>query len=922
MKLSSLQWRVLNVLCCVMGCAVLAGAGFHVWRAVHPQPAPETAVQAESGGTEEQENTPPAPLTEPKKFIDLEKPEPADRDGAFRLTGLAAPTEVKESFDKAKEGSLPAAWSQWSSGKGASFEVAAAKGLSAPNVLTSSGASNVTAYAWFNDAQKADFQASVGVHLNTLISAGVFVRGSKLESGAPTYYAATLTRGVEVALWNMIDGKGTKLASLKSTGYFSEKWARITIQADGKTIRARVCRLDDLQYLNKDGAWQVDPTWALSANDADIAGGGEVGIVRLASAAGNVSFDDFEAISSSEDKPPKGKGPAKPTNPTSPTSAPPKTVANPMHEPPIPRHYSHIRIAMLAYAGNPMGKVEDDLLKNSVDLVVPNTGYLKHIHDVSPKTPSLIYSNCSNLYLELLTDWLAHADAHNMSREAAFYHASHALPFKGDSPSSCPVTWFWGVYRGGNSLADLTSAAHSKTGKVDFAGNSESLYLGYTDRFREITLDLTSGAKAGWSAVLEYAKTVDKNDKPTDWATLKTISDSTKSLTQSGMIEFDPPSDWKAGSVGNSAHLFYVRFRTTANGTAPVAHTILGRDFVGAKGTTEGVIPAFDTEADKNKDGYLDDAEYAKRKPGKDARFLYESRIYNGGYGQMRFCTNPGNKDLHKWAVDWNQRLLDKWPLAGGLFMDNSSGKPQVKATDAVESPANYSAEYGEMLQTIWKAIEPKWVLANTGGGFASAEPVIQQSPAYFEEFAIRPLSHGWSAFDDLAGMIDRRHLLTNPPPLAVIDSHSQGGKQDDPRVLIGVLAYYYLLANPDTDFLMFFGGQDPNGAWSKHWTAAVAYDVGKPAGKWSEFATGPDPSNKDLTYKVLQRTYSNALILYKPLSHVRGNRKPPDIGEESATKHELKGSYRPLLADGTLGSPVTSISLRNGEGAILIKEK
>jgi hypothetical protein len=222
----------------------------------------------------------------------------------------------------------------------------------------------------------------------------------------------------------------------------------------------------------------------------------------------------------------------------------------------------------------------------------------------------------------------------------------------------------------------------------------------------------------------------------------------------------------------------------------------------------------------------------------------------------------------------------------------------------------------------VWKAIEPKWVMANTGGGFASAEPVIQQSPAYFEEFAVRPLSHGWSAFDDLAAMIDRRHLLTKPPPLAVIDSHAQGGKQDDPRVLIGVLAYYYLLANPDTDFLMFFGGQDPNGAWAKHWTAAVAYDVGKPAGKWSEFATGPDPANKDLTYKVLQRTYSNALVLFKPLSHVRGNRKPPDIGEESATKLELKGSYRPLLVDGTLGSPVTSISLRNGEGAILIKEK
>ena len=157
---------------------------------------------------------------------------------------------------------------------------------------------------------------------------------------------------------------------------------------------------------------------------------------------------------------------------------------------------------------------------------------------------------------------------------------------------------------------------------------------------------------------------------------------------------------------------------------------------------------------------------------------------------------------------------------------------------------------------------------------------------------------------------------------IAVLDSHSQGGGQTDSRTLIGVLAYYYLLADPDHTFLMFFGGQDPNGTWAKHWTPAVSFDVGKPEGKWSEFATGTDPANKDLTYKVLQRPYSNGLILYRPLSHVRGNRAAPVLGDESAIKQELKGTYKPLQADGTLGAPVTSISLRNGEGAILIKAK
>src|SRR6266852_3564507 len=93
MMSSHLQRRLLNVICCVIGCAVLAGVGFQIWRTVHAQRAPDTGAQAGSGGTEEQENIPPAPLTDPKKLVDPDQPEPADRDSAFRLTGLAAPAE-------------------------------------------------------------------------------------------------------------------------------------------------------------------------------------------------------------------------------------------------------------------------------------------------------------------------------------------------------------------------------------------------------------------------------------------------------------------------------------------------------------------------------------------------------------------------------------------------------------------------------------------------------------------------------------------------------------------------------------------------------------------------------------------------------------------------------------------------------------
>ena len=53
------------------------------------------------------------------------------------------------------------------------------------------------------------------------------------------------------------------------------------------------------------------------------------------------------------------------------------------------------------------GASEDRLLRESVDLVVSHPAYLKHIHEVAPRRPALVYTNSSNLYEDLLTDWLS-----------------------------------------------------------------------------------------------------------------------------------------------------------------------------------------------------------------------------------------------------------------------------------------------------------------------------------------------------------------------------------------------------------------------------------------------------------------------------------------------------------------------------------
>ena len=296
--------------------------------------------------------------------------------------------------------------------------------------------------------------------------------------------------------------------------------------------------------------------------------------------------------------------------PSAPVYAPPTgmTAAAATSTPasqPAARHYPHIRVAMLAYNGTPVGSFEQRLLRDSVDLVIPHLGYLNRFDALAPRTPQMIYTNVSNIYLDLLTDWLDYADRRGFDREGAFYHVTRPTAFVGDSGSSKPVNWFWSVRRGSDAAgwADFTQVARGAPRPLAFAPAGQSVVLGFPEKFREINVNLRSPGSSGWAAQLEYASARDSLGRPTGWKTLHPIADTTRGLKQSGTLTFDPPSDWRTAKVNGSDNLFYVRFRTTGLGTAPVVNTVFGRDYVSARGRTSGTVPAFDDLADRNRDG-------------------------------------------------------------------------------------------------------------------------------------------------------------------------------------------------------------------------------------------------------------------------------------------------------------------------------
>jgi hypothetical protein len=286
----------------------------------------------------------------------------------------------------------------------------------------------------------------------------------------------------------------------------------------------------------------------------------------------------------------------------------------------------------------------------------------------------------------------------------------------------------------------------------------------------------------------------------------------------------------------------------------------------------------------------------------------------------MRFATNPANSGFVAWCINYSERYLASHPLSSGLFVDNSTGDPQITPGEVLEPESNYSAAYGALINAVSKAIAPKWLMLNTGGGGTLANPAISAATAYYEEFALRPLSEDWRHFEDLANMISQRMSLENPAPYAILDSLPTGGSPTDPQTQIATLAEYYLLADPTRTFLDFYGGYGPATSWTQHWCQAVTYDVGTPTGSWSLLSSGADPSNPRYSYRIYQRTYTNALILYKPLSSANNGGSVGTTAPNTATYQKLNGTYRQLNANGTLGPPITGISLCNGQGAILVK--
>jgi hypothetical protein len=219
-------------------------------------------------------------------------------------TSVAPSVISRESFDSTLLGLLPRGWSQWSNP--GSFHGAAARGFNRTNGYSSSGVTSQTSRAWNNRVFGTDVRATADVFLdsNRLIPGQVLVRGSSLDTSVPSYYAVSVTRGLNLELIRVVNGSPTVLARLTSTStrYISNQWVRVSLEARGSSLKVQVQRLDTNEYLASNGRWQKGVATAITKTDARttanpraITGGGFVGLNRVKGFNGEAYYDNFQA---------------------------------------------------------------------------------------------------------------------------------------------------------------------------------------------------------------------------------------------------------------------------------------------------------------------------------------------------------------------------------------------------------------------------------------------------------------------------------------------------------------------------------------------------------------------------------------------------------------------------------------------------
>lgn len=497
------------------------------------------------------------------------------------------------------------------------------------------------------------------------------------------------------------------------------------------------------------------------------------------------------------------------------------------------------------------------------------------------------------------------------------------------------------------NYTDLTATAYS--GRVTW---QNSIYIGYEEAFDQINLVLSTPG-SGITRLWEYWN-------GSSW-TAVTVADGSSAFTVSGRVSFTPPPDWARKVINASRSKYFVRCRITSAAGNPVTSSIRGDNWLRGGGN---LCRGWDATS-----GSIVNTGELKYNPappaGSAARFPYQSRI--SFWSANHFVANPadfqtiGKISSRSWAKYAAYRINSKVAAAGfsGVMCDDgernvrgdgiaaagtdfadktlnsweveSAGKYQdiVAFTHALNPAAKVgiNAQNRSMVKTgDWNLAEyfnSTWKTADFRGIAVTDNAVNAMN---YDDYL--PVNNptgltGVLIYQDTAGRVPGKSAeweRGNRGPLVALSKHYIGMNDNT------IFSYYsrggYIYSESDEVYLkddsVLHQSVDPIPAVDrvKRWGTyfpAMGVELGTPGARnllWKSHAI--IGGKRD----VMRRDFVNAVVLH------RGAAWDTSDGEYNSYSLPmgLDGTYYPLKADGSTGSGITSIALRSGEGAILMK--
>jgi hypothetical protein len=290
----------------------------------------------------------------------------------------------------------------------------------------------------------------------------------------------------------------------------------------------------------------------------------------------------------------------------------------------------------------------------------------------------------------------------------------------------------------------------------------------------------------------------------------------------------------------------------------------------------------------------------------------------------MRWLINPGDAGSRAYQADRIRRLAQD---EDGVFLDEFGGPMGAsRPSDEYQSFASYMTAETGMIAQAHAAIAPRILLINIAEYWRPVDSVIVAAGggAHLERtnfpFTDRT-EERWSEIDHLvsAGVYTEFVSLFSYTEWVTISRSNKtfnAGmyRSTADRGQMAQLASYYMAVPADPQRLSF----DQQNYWNVRpdsvWSAAVEMDVGHPREARRVIARGRDP--KGQSYRIYARALDHALVLMRP----RVDWHPQTYGDDTGVVVPLPAPMRLLHRDGTLGLPVTSVTLRNVEAAILLR--